>query len=423
MKSNKRINVKYVHVTLHKIANEDKDYWIELAKTFRTNVQAVLVGLESNHEEEKGLHAHIVIQFTTKQLLSRKQFVDHFGTDSLHISTPGNKDNLLNVLGYVSKTGNVAQYGTFTYRSIELDNDPEVCRFIYQVKTSDDGLRYFHKVIKEHIKDQNIIKRFAEREDAIGRWLQLHPSLTKALIKLAHSWNLKYRNSRKRGFTFHEFVEDPTKMRKAYEGYLAEFPTIFEEHLPPESTLTLERDYNEHADHDLEVLRKVIVIFQLAIEYGPNRPHKSLNLYLWSKAPSFGKTRLLDFLEDNLMAYRLPNDQYYVDYENGMYSILVSDEAAAFLKTKDYSHLKQAFEGKSVEFNIKGKEKIIKEDNPLMVLAENVPFDEIMKRHYKNVYDRGVMESRVLDLELKSRATLHFFLDRCFVKKVQEMEG
>ena len=82
-----RINTKYVHVTLHKLENQDKAFWVQKARIFRANVVAVLVGLEENYEEGKDVHAHIFIQFSTRQMLSRKQFVDHFGTDSLHIST------------------------------------------------------------------------------------------------------------------------------------------------------------------------------------------------------------------------------------------------------------------------------------------------------------------------------------------------
>jgi hypothetical protein len=116
-----------------------------------------------------------------------------------------------------------------------------------------------------------------------------------------------------------------------------------------------------------------------------------------------------------MMAYRLPDDQYYVDYENGMYEVLVSDEAAAFLKSKDYSHLKHILEGERVEFNLKGQPKILKEDNPLIVLADNMSFNDLMKKHFPKRYDKAVMATRVLDLELKSRATLHFLLDKCFI--------
>ena len=44
-----RVNAKYVHITLHKINTSEKAYWIEKARSFRANVEAVLVGVEENH--------------------------------------------------------------------------------------------------------------------------------------------------------------------------------------------------------------------------------------------------------------------------------------------------------------------------------------------------------------------------------------
>ena len=416
MKEEKRIRAKSLHLTLHKITNQTFDYWLEKARTFKPNVQAVLVGLEENHEEEKGLHAHIIIQFTTNQELSRRQFVKHFGTDSLHIAKKPSKDALLMALGYVSKTGNTKQWGEFLFRGTPLDANPEIYKFNYQVKSIDDGLRYFDKVIKENLtKDRNIIEKYAERDDDIGRWLRKHASHTRTLIKLEHTWYLNYCNEKKLGFDYQDFIDDEGLLRRHYDVYLEEFPKIFSEHLPKYSELILEQDYDQHADHDLEVVKKVIGVIKEAQKHGPHRSHKSLNLYLWSTSPSFGKTRLMHYLNDHMMAYRLPEDQYYVDYKNDMYSILISDEAEAFIKTKEYSHLKLLLEGENVEFNMKGRTKIVKRDNPLIVLAENKSFEDLMKLNFRQRYQPEVMATRVLDLELKSRATLHFLLDRCLI--------
>lgn len=413
VKEKKRIDAKYVHVTLHKLTNDSKEYWLDKARKFRANVIAVLVGLEENHEEGKGVHAHIFIQFSTYQKLSRKQFVEYFGTDSLHIGTRKSKDDLLQGLGYVSKTGNTAQYGTFTYRGVALDTDPEVYRFKYQVQSVEDGLRYFDKVIKENFGDPNIIKKFAKRDDDIGRWLRRNRQHTTGLHKLAHIWGLDYANKKKRGFKFKEFVHNDRALERAYDAYLREFPGIFEQHRPERSKIILEDDYARHKANDLEAVRALVVHMKTALKYGPKRPLKSLNVYLWSRNPSFGKTRLLNYLDDHMMAYRLPDDQYYVDYENNLYQVLVSDEADAFIKTKEYSHLKHIFEGQRVEFNRKGKQKVHKEDNPIIVLADNISFDDLMQKRHGGLYTKEVMMTRVESLELRSRATLHFFLDRC----------
>lgn len=417
-----RVDAKYVHVTLHKLTSQDKAFWLNKAITFRANVIAALVGLEVNHQEDKGIHAHIVIQFSTRQNLTRNQFIKHFGTDNIHISTPKNKDGLLNILGYAAKTGNTTQHGTFTHRSIALSTNPEVYRFQAQVKTKMEAAAYFQKIIEEHLdKDKNIIRNMAKRKDAIGQYLLTNPTLTSSLHKLAYQWHLEHQNKQKTGFGFAEWIDDQDKLRAAYKNYLQEYPAIFEKYKAKESELQLEQDYGQHTDHDLEMIRKIKVVLRDALKYGARRPLKALNLYIWSKAPSFGKTRLLNFLDAHMMAYRLPDDQWYVDYDNDMYHILVSDEAEAFLKSKSYSHLKHIFEGQRVEFNLKGKTKVMKEDNPLIVLAENMSFDALMRKYFKDRYDQTVMSTRVLDLELRSRATLHFLLDRCFLedKKVQ----
>jgi len=423
VKKEARMSAKCVHVTMHKLTNDSKEYWLDKGMSFRYNTVACLVGMEENYAEGKGLHAHIVIQFSTKQTLSRKQFVEHFGTDSLHVATKPNKEALIMALGYVSKTGNMAQRGVFTYKGVDIDANPEVYRFKYQVKSVGDAFQYFHKVICEHIGSAgSVIEKIEERGDEIGIWLQRHSTHYKTLVRLERSWKLKHRNETKKGISFKDWVDDKDLMEEAYKGYLKVFPRLFRDNLPQESGLELEGDYGDYMGHDLGVARKIIALLKIANRHKFNRAHKSLNLYLWSTAPSFGKTRLLNLLNDNMVAYRLPDDQYYVDYDNYQYHVLVSDEAEAFLKTKPYSHLKMLFEGLAVEFNRKQKGKVMKEDNPLIVLADNVSFERMMRNRFHDDFSKEVFDTRVLDLEIKSRATLHFLIDRCIVKGTYEQQ-
>lgn len=415
-KSDGRFRSKYVHVTLHKIKNEDLDFWLQKALNFRINTVAALVGLEENKSEGKGLHAHIIIQFSTQLDLYRKAFIDHFGTDSIHISSPTSKNDLLMMLGYVAKTGVCKQKHKFTYRGVELDEDPEVYRFYYLVRTIDDGLVYFEKIIREHIKNEDIIEEYLEKENAIGRWLRKHAAHAKTLVKLAKTWNLNYLNSRKKGFKFAEFMDDPKELIIAYRAYLREYPAIFEKYKKDDNKSFLESDFDKYESDDLQALLLIKRRLEEAMRYGPNRPHKCLNLFIWSSSPSFGKSRLLKFLNRNIMTYRLPDDQYYVSYKNGVYDLLISDEAETFLKTKEYSHLKQLFEGDNVvEFNRKGMQKVTKKDNPLIILADNNPFHQVMEKFHARSFNREVFEDRVLDVRLQSRASLHFFVSRCLI--------
>ena len=144
-------------------------------------------------------------------------------------------------------------------------------------------------------------------------------------------------NKGKKGVQPRAFAKEPEKLRKVYQAYLKLFPRIFDRNLPEKEIkkeIVLEEDYVGYIEHDLEVMFCIIKRLEGAIMYGHKRPHKFINLYLCSKAPSFGKTWLMKFLNAYLMTYRLPEDQYYVDYENNTYQVLVSDEADVFPKNK-----------------------------------------------------------------------------------------
>lgn len=126
---------------------------------------------------------------------------------------------------------------------------------------------------------------------------------------MTHRWSLRHANEQKKGFKFREFVADDVALARAYDDYLQKFPAIFEKELPADSELVLEEGYAAHKVHDLKVLKSICLHLKLALEHAHDRPKKSLNLYLWSHNPSFGKTRLLNFLDEHMMTYRLPDDQ------------------------------------------------------------------------------------------------------------------
>ncbi len=88
------------------------------------------------------------------------------------------------------------------------------------------------------------------------------------------------------------------------------------------------------------------------------------------------------------------------------------------------SHLCLLYEGQSAEFNRKDKHAILKTDDPLILACDNVPFNFIMKKyHDNNNYTAEVFNTRVLDLEIKSRATIHFLIDRVFDVELSEEVG
>lgn len=411
---------KFCFITIQNITEQNKLVWLERARKFKKNVVACLVGLEENHEEAKGLHVHILIQFSTRQKFDRDQIVECFdvqASDSINFKGPENsKESIMNVLGYVSKTGNTEQFGNFSCRGTKFESNTTDYRFAYSVKSVIDGLTYFKKVLKEKVRNEvDVMLRLKKEDSLVGTWLSKHPSAFKELVWLEQAWRLDAQNEGKKGLKVEGWVFDEEKLTEKYEAYLRCYPSIFEKYKGDQSERMLEADYADFVIHETRALQKIALSIKKALEYGPKRPHKTPNLHIWSTKATFGKTRLLQFLHKHAMTYRLPDDQYYIKYQNNLYNFLVSDEASAFLCTKTYAHLKKLFEGEPVEFNLKGKEKGICNDNPLIILAENRSFDDLMRSSFGTLYHKDIFMERMLDIEIKSRATLHFLIDHCLI--------
>ena len=231
---------------------------------------------------------------------------------------------------------------------------------------------------------------------------------------MAHNWHLEWLNENKTDIEPRDFAKDLEKLRLVYKAYLRAFPKTFITNRQKRNNRDLEKDYDQYVEHDLAQLAVILDTLEEAEQYGPDRPHKAPNLHIWSHLPGFGKTRLMSFLKANTLTYSLPEDQYYVDYENGIFKVLVSDEARAFLSTKKYSHLKLLLEGQGIEFNRKGREKVVKKDNPLILMASNNPFDAALRSVFGDRHEEEPMKDRVRCVELKSRATLHFMISCVF---------
>ena len=83
------------------------------------------------------------------------------------------------------------------------------------------------------------------------------------------------------------------------------------------------------------------------------------------------------------------------------------------LVSKTYSHIKGLLEGAVCEFNRKGQVKIMKKDNPLIIMADNKALDAVLEAKFGTDHSPKLIQDRCMDLEIQSRATLHFFIDRC----------
>ncbi len=203
-----------------------------------------------------------------------------------------------------------------------------------------------------------------------------------------------------------------------YREYLKEFPLIFKKYNP---TQELERNYDRHIENDVSSLVEILRALEIAFCLKDERNIKTHNIHIWSFKSSVGKSRLINHLKENTHILPCQTISSTRTYNNNTYTAFVSDEASEFIKTKSYGHFKKGFDGNDVEFNRKGKHAILKTDNPLILTCDNVHFHFIMKRyHDNNNYTTEVFNTRVLDLEIKSRASIHFLIDRVFDVELSE---
>ncbi len=419
-----RFQGKFVFLTIENVSHSKKEYWMNLAQKFRENVQAVICSVEENFKEGKGIHVHILMQFTTRQQISKKQFEEHFNKGNvdpkfnLNLIPKMGKKAIINAICYTAKTGNYLEFGGFEWRGVEFKGNKEEYRFCLLVHSVEDAIIYFQKNIRENYsKSAPYMAKIMETDTMMQRYLLKNKGVFNNLLKIEKEWR-ELHHSKDNAIMGLDFWKKPEELKEKYKEYLAKFPELHKKHNP---MLQLEKNYNKHLDNDLSVLVLLLQGLDNAFNFKGNRPIKAHNIHLWSFKSSVGKSRLLNYLRENTPIFTLPDNQFYNEYTNKKYTCCVSDEATEFLKTKTYAHLKKIYDGNEGELNLKGKPAIKKTDNPLIFSCDNTSFDSIMnKNHGQNGYKKLIFETRVLDLEIKSRATLHFLIDE--ILTIQEKE-
>lgn len=96
------------------------------------------------------------------------------------------------------------------------------------------------------------------------------------------------------------------------------------------------------------------------------RTFKQKQLYIYGP-PNMGKTSLVHFLEKYLMIYRIPPDEdFYDDYEDGVYDLMVLDE---FRGNKRVQWLNILLEGSFLPLRKKGSQYLKKDNLPIIILS------------------------------------------------------
>ena len=119
---------------------------------------------------------------------------------------------------------------------------------------------------------------------------------------------------------------------------------------------------------------------RIAAEYekaGKTRPLKTLNLLLWSKEPSYGKTTFTQMLSTFLRTFDFPTDGWWDGYDDCFYQVIVWNECS-FVGWQ-IQQINKLFEGSGIQLPIKGA-KQTKTDNPLIVCTSNLDLEGLLKQ-------------------------------------------
>jgi hypothetical protein len=130
------------------------------------------------------------------------------------------------------------------------------------------------------------------------------------------------------------------------------------------------------------------------------RPHKTLNLHLWSREPNMGKTSLVEKIQSCSPCYIFPPDGWFTRYTNYIYQFIIWDEVS-------FEGLKPTFlnlflEGAKCQMPVKG-DLTHKWDNPLVIMLSNKPIrehlEELSKKRNKEIFEK-TLGVRVKEIEL-----------------------
>jgi hypothetical protein len=191
--------------------------------------------------------------------------------------------------------------------------------------------------------------------------------------------------------------------------------------------------------------RSILGFIKNALELKYNRPLKASNLHIFSEHPNFGKTTFLRNLSEQLPVYWYPPINWFKEYKNEIYSLIIWDEFR--LKGWDNSLLNRFLEGSPCDLPIKHA-YTTKQDNPLVLLCSNMSIrNQVLTKlgytcctcnlpnnsKYLCINQKGdcrtniemktmyeTLKARVTEIELIDEGDMLFDLGKIFISQKQE---
>lgn len=125
------------------------------------------------------------------------------------------------------------------------------------------------------------------------------------------------------------------------------------------------------------------------------RAHKKKQLWIYSQGPNVGKTTMLETISKKMNVYRIPDEDWYNDFEDGLFNLSVLDE---YCGGKTIRFLNMWAEGCTMPLKRKGTTQYIKKENIALIVCANQTPEET----YPNSERRWpLILSRFLVIEIK----------------------
>lgn len=136
---------------------------------------------------------------------------------------------------------------------------------------------------------------------------------------------------------------------------------------------------------------------------------------LWLYGPTnVGKTHLVNSLNAYCNVYHLPLEDWYCDYVNGKFDLVVGDE---FKGHKTVTFLNKFLEGAPMPLKKKSDRGMLKKDNPPVLILSNLSIRDV----YSKVDEELILalKGRFLEIKVEERMCIRFGCPTEVVEKVE----
>ena len=137
--------------------------------------------------------------------------------------------------------------------------------------------------------------------------------------------------------------------------------------------------------------QKVVDKLNEAFQSGPNRRHKSKQLFIVGR-PDIGKTTLALKVQQHISVYPMNVHNWFPRYRSGVYKMILWNQFG--LRIMPYPELLNFLEGCPMDLRVKGG-YALKRDNPLIFMTSNMTLQQHICNRFHNLQNRDLARANL----------------------------